>query len=90
MEASLEILKLRLLLGRVEQVSKANLHALIIREADRSLVLARAAGYPLLLFPCLFEERATMALHQAEQQERLYWQPFARLNTEAAAALNPL
>ncbi len=90
MEANLEVLKLRLLLGRLEQVSKANLHAHIIREAHLSSALARATGYPLLLFPCLFEERATAALDQGEQLEDRYWQQFARPNTEKVAVLSPI
>jgi hypothetical protein len=34
--------------------------------------LARLTIYPLLAFPCLFDERATIATEQARRPARLY------------------
>jgi hypothetical protein len=67
------ILKQRLLLQRLNEVPDATTHALVIRQANEAALLAWLTQYPLLTFPCLFEERAAAATAQARRQGRLYW-----------------
>jgi hypothetical protein len=68
------ILKQRLLLGRLNETPESETHALIMRQADEAALLAWLTLYPLLTFPCLFEEKAAAATEQARRQARLYWQ----------------
>ena len=58
----LALLKNRLLLRVLDETSNTNLHEAIILEAGESAALARMTPYPLLLFPCLFEERTGVAM----------------------------
>jgi len=67
------VLKQRLLLQRLNEVPDSATHALIIRQANESALLSCLTLYPLLTFPCLFEERAGAATEQARRQARLYW-----------------
>ena len=67
------ILKQRLLLERLNGTPEFETHALILRQANEAAFLAWASSYPLLTFPCLFEERASAAAEQARRQARLYW-----------------
>ena len=60
-EYRLALLKNRLLLRVLDETVNTNLHEAIILEAGVSAALARMSHYPLLLFPCLFEERVRMA-----------------------------
>jgi hypothetical protein len=69
----LDLLKWRLLLRRLEDTPDNGLHAQIMREADRALTLSRAAGFPFLTFPCLFEERAGAVAEAAQRQSSRYW-----------------
>ena len=78
-------LKTRLLLEHLNETPEAETHALIMRQANEAALLAWLSSYPLLTFPCLFEERAAMTLAQARRQARLYWQGLA-LNAPARAA----
>ena len=71
--ARLGILKHRVLLRRLNETPESETHALIIRLADEAAFLACRTLYPLLVFPCLFEEMATVATEQARCQARLYW-----------------
>ena len=66
-------LKTRLLLERLNETPESEIHALIIRQSHEAALLAGLSGYPLLAFPCLFEERALTATEQARRQARLYW-----------------
>jgi hypothetical protein len=45
-----------------------------MQQADEAAFLACLTLYPLLTFPCLFEEKAAAATEQARRQARLYWQ----------------
>ena len=56
-EYRLAILKNRLLLRLLDEISDTNLHAALIHKARESAALAGMTPYPLLLFSCLFEER---------------------------------
>jgi hypothetical protein len=67
------ILKQRLLLQRLNEVPDSATHALIMRQANEAAFLSCLTLYPLLTFPCLFEERAVAATEQARRQARLYW-----------------
>jgi len=67
------ILKQRLLLERLNATPESETHALIMRQANEAALLAWLSSYPLLTFPCLFEERAAAAAEQAHRQARLYW-----------------
>ena len=71
--ARLGILKHRVLLRRLNETPESETHALIIRLADEAAFLACLTMYPLLSFPCLFEERAAAATEQARRQARVYW-----------------
>jgi len=72
------ILKQRLLLRRLNETPEFETHALIMRQADEASLLAWLTRYPLLTFPCLFDERAAAATEQARQRARLYWNGLER------------
>jgi hypothetical protein len=78
--AQLAILKARLLLNRLDATPESETHAAIIRQAEEAERLAWLTQYPLLTFPCLFEERAAATCDQARTQANLYWR-----NLEMAA-----
>jgi hypothetical protein len=79
------ILKQRLLLRRLNETPESETHALIMRQANEAALLACLTSYPLLVFPCLFEERAAASTEQARRQARLYWQDL-ELQPPACAA----
>jgi len=79
------ILKQRLLLQRLNEAPDAATHALIIRQANEAAFLACLTPYPLLAFPCLFEERAVAAAQQALHEARGYWNGL-ELESPACAA----
>ncbi len=66
-------LKSRLLLQRLNETPEPETHASIIKQTDEAALLAWLSGYPLLSFPCIFEERAVAATEQARRQARRYW-----------------
>jgi hypothetical protein len=68
----LVVLKQRLLLECLNQTPESETHALIMRQANEAALLAWLSAYPLLTFPCLFEERAASATEQARRQARVY------------------
>jgi len=71
--AVFELLKQRLLLRRLDEIPDTECHARIIHEAEMSAALARRTAFPLLLFPCLFEERARAVRERQRQFEKRYW-----------------
>jgi hypothetical protein len=79
------ILKQRLLLRRLNETPESETHALIIRQANEAAFRACLTPYPLLIFPCLFEERAAASTEQARRQARLYWKGL-QLQPPACAA----
>jgi hypothetical protein len=79
------ILKQRLLLRRLNETPELETHALIMRQADEAAFVAWLTPYPLLAFPCLFEERAAAVTEQARRRARLYWNSLA-LQPPARAA----
>ena len=68
-----EVLKQRLLHERLDRTPESETHALIMRQADLASFLAWLSRYPILTFPCLFEERADAAVNLARREARLYW-----------------
>lgn len=71
--AAFGVLRQRLLLHRLDEAPDPSTHALIMRQANEAAFLAWLTSYPLLTFPCLFEERAAAAMEEARCQARLYW-----------------
>jgi hypothetical protein len=79
------VLKQRLLLERLNATPGSETHALIILEANEAAALAWVSSYPLLTFPCLFEEKAAAATERARRQARVYWEGLG-INTWVRAA----
>src|SRR5258706_4551719 len=75
-EWKFELMKHRLLLRRLDELPKAEGHALIMREAEEAAALARRTAYPLLVFPCLFEERSRAVADRMGREEQRYWLGF--------------
>jgi len=73
MASTLELLRWRLLLSRLDRIERFELHAQVIREAEEAETVARATPFPCLFFPCLFEERVEALLHREAVRARLYW-----------------
>jgi len=67
------ILKQRLLLQLLDSVDDHANHSLIINEANTSARLASATGFPFLVYPCLFHERASEALSNDRHRTSAYW-----------------
>jgi hypothetical protein len=80
MEDSLKLLKMRLLLQTLDQVPDSERHALLIQEAGTAAAKAASTPFPVLVFPCLFEERVVAALEFEESRRRRYWQLLAARN----------
>jgi hypothetical protein len=70
-ETELERLKNRLLVERLAETSEPEFNGQLRRAANDAAALAWVTAVPLLVFPELFEEKARMALLQAERQERI-------------------
>ena len=68
-ETELEGLKNQLLARFLNESTERKYHSYVRRAANEAAALAWATRYPLLLFPLLFEEKASLALLQAERQE---------------------
>ena len=71
-ENEFERLKSRLLTTHLAGVDKPELNTPLRRAANEAAALAWVTLYPLLVFPVLFEEKATTALCQTERQARIY------------------
>jgi hypothetical protein len=67
-EDELENLKKRLLKERLDEVWDLESNRVVRRAANEAAALAWVTRYPLLVFPALFEEKAEVALEQAERQ----------------------
>jgi hypothetical protein len=85
--ARFAILKQRLLLRYLNETPASETHALIMRQAGEAAILAWRSSYPLLTFPCLFEEKAAAATEQACRQASVYWNGLAG-ETHARAAVS--
>jgi len=75
-------LKQRLLLQRLNETPDVESHALIIQQAKQAALGAWRSAYPLLTFPCLFEERADAVTEQVRREAAGYWNG---LGAQAAA-----
>lgn len=71
--ALFEVLKYRLLLRRLDEIPNSESHPAIIEEANTAAILAGLTTFPLLVFPCLFEERARAAWERDRRQHHIYW-----------------
>src|SRR5262245_11114536 len=67
-ESALELLKDRLLRYRLNESGLAEVNARLRRAANEAAALAWTTTFPLLVFPALFEEKASVALQQAQRQ----------------------
>jgi len=79
------MLKQRLLLERLDETPESETHALIMQQANEAALRAWRSPYPLLTFPCLFEERAAAATEQARREARRYWNGLGAQATVRAA-----
>jgi hypothetical protein len=82
LEAKFALLKHRLVLERLDRTPEAEAHALIMRQADEAARTAWLSSYPLLAFPCLFEEKAAAVTQQVRAEASRYWH---RLESQPAA-----
>jgi len=57
MKADALLLKQRMVLQRLNETAETERHYRIISEAERAGRIAAGTEFPLLFFPCLFEER---------------------------------
>ena len=71
-ESEFERLKKKLLTLQLAELPKPELNAPLRRAANEAAALAWVTLYPLLMFPALFEEKAAVAVRQAERQARIY------------------
>ena len=84
-ECLFAVLKNRLLLRVLDETPNTEFHATIMREARESANVAGMTEFPLLLFPCLFEER-TSAARELLQRRATAWERV--LCSEQAGALS--
>lgn len=73
------LLKQRLLLQFLDAVDDHASHHLIINEANVTARLALGTGLPLLLYPCLFQERAADSLSIDRRRSSAYWKGLASM-----------
>src|SRR5271169_484396 len=71
-ENEFERLKKRLLTLQLAGLAKPELNTPLRRAANEAAALAWVTLYPLLVFPALFEEKATAAVRHTERQARVY------------------
>jgi len=71
-EAELERLKAQFLTERLEGRGEPQLDSLMRQAANEAAALAWVTGYPLLVFPALFEEKAEAALLRADRQKQIH------------------
>jgi hypothetical protein len=70
-EDELERLKGRLVSERLETIWEPESNSQVRRAANEAAALAWATPFPLLVFPVLFDEKATAMLAQTERQEQV-------------------
>ena len=89
MAAKFAVLKQRLLLERLNETPEAEIHILIMQQANEAAFRAWLSSYPLLTFPCLFEERAAAAAEQARRDAHRYWETLAEELALSATSTAP-
>ncbi len=67
-DAELERLKNQLLQERRGEAWDSRLRGALFRAANDAAAMAWVTPYPLLVFPVLFDEKAAVALQQAQRQ----------------------
>ncbi len=70
-DSELELLKGRLLRERSQNIWETRRNFQLRRAADEAAALAWLTPYPLLVFPGLFEEKATDALLRVARQDQV-------------------
>lgn len=70
-ERRFERLKSRLLLETLQEVWEPEFNSQLRRAANEAAALAWVTGFPLLVFPVLFAEKAEAALVQTERQKQV-------------------
>ena len=71
-ETKFERLKNVLLDERLEELADSTFNSYVRTAANEAAALAWVTPYPLLVFPTLFEEKASSALESAEKQEDVF------------------
>jgi len=71
-ETKFERLKNELLDERLEELANSTFNSYVRTAANEAAALAWVTPYPLLVFPTLFEEKASSALHFAEKQDEVF------------------
>lgn len=89
MEQNFELIKMQLLLRCLEETHTAEFHAALIHEAELATRLACLTGFPELVFPCLFEERARAVLEEQARAATRYWGALESVVSETVAELTP-
>ena len=72
--ARFTLFKQRLLLQRLDEIPRSELHADIICAAEEAAALAWQTPFPFLVFYELFEERVRAACLRDQHQATTYWQ----------------
>lgn len=72
LENEFERLNDRLLRERLADPSTARLGGELRRAANEAAGLAWATAFPLLVFPALFEEKLSLALHRVARQREIF------------------
>ena len=70
-ESRFEALKAEMLAARLETIWEPELSSQVRRAANEAAALAWVTPYPLLVYPVLFEEKATTAVRISERQEQV-------------------
>jgi hypothetical protein len=89
MDGMFDLLRMRLLLQRLNDEPNSALHLRIIREAESAAAQAARTPYPGLIFPCLFEECVRLAAEQHRQRSSAYWGDLAESATRNQIVTNP-
>lgn len=77
----LQLLKCTLVLRQLDDIPDATLHARILDQGEAAMTLARQTAFPILVFPCLFEERAVAVLWENRQRMDRYWNPAGEITS---------
>jgi hypothetical protein len=80
----LTLLRQKLLLEKLSEVEDFTAHSALMDEAHTAAQLARETGFPLLVFPCLFSERAATAEQALREGLRCYWSNLRFIELSAA------
>jgi hypothetical protein len=74
LETQFERLRNQLLNDLLNRTPDSDLNLLYRHASTEAVAVATASGFPLLVLPLLFEEKAEAARHYAERQARIFKQ----------------